>query len=409
VRDLAPPSAARLATAATVVEMPPPRPAAAPTVLDTPPEQKRPTPPPTPPATPAPEPAARPPAAAAGRARIPAWAWWVGALALVIVAVLGLRAVLGGGGDNNPAAGDDGAAATATALALAAAPTATPTDAPTRASTATATPTPTLRPTNTPRPTRTPTVTPTATPASNLPPPNPALGSTWVRPIDGMTLVYVPGGTFPMGSTDGDSDERPVHNVTLDGFWLDRTEVTNAQYARCVAAGECRVSTLANDSDFNGANYPVVGVDWYNAAAYCAWAGGRLPTEAEWEYAARGPEALRYPWGNTQPTCNIANYWGRDGGCVGGTTEVGRYPNGASWVGALDMAGNVWEWVNDWYDSGYYARSPAENPAGPSDTGRKALRGGAWYGSNPVDRAAVRGSLDPTFTDDHVGFRCAQE
>jgi formylglycine-generating enzyme required for sulfatase activity/serine/threonine protein kinase len=225
-------------------------------------------------------------------------------------------------------------------------------------------------------------------------------------PADGMVQVYVPGGTFPMGSTDGPDNERPVHDVRLDGFWLDQTEVTNSQYARCVAAGACRASRYVDDSRYNGDNYPVVGVDWHNAAAYCAWAGRRLPTEAEWEYAARGPEAFRYPWGDETPGCNIANFKN----CVGGAVEVGSYPDGASWVGALDMAGNAWEWVNDWYDAGYYANSPAENPDGPTGGRTKALRGGAWYHSSYQSvRAANRSNHDPANAYFYVGFRCAQE
>ncbi|MCA9712820.1 MAG: formylglycine-generating enzyme family protein, partial [Myxococcales bacterium] len=167
------------------------------------------------------------------------------------------------------------------------------------------------------------------------------LGDTWERLTDGMVMVYVPAGSFLMGSLgsdpDAENDELPQHRVALDGFWLDRTEVTNFQYGRCVADGDCRESSYADDADWNGRQQPVVGVSWDDAVAYCAWAGGQLPTEAQWEYAARGPESLKYPWGNDAPDETLLNY----SLSVGGTTEVGSYPAGASWVGALDMAGNV--------------------------------------------------------------------
>ena len=174
--------------------------------------------------------------------------------------------------------------------------------------------------------------------------------ATQTRPGDGMVMVYVPEGSFLMGSADGDLDaydsEFPQHQVTLDAFWLDQTEVTNGQYERCVADGECRAN-YDYGSDFTGENQPVVGVSWDDAADYCAWAGGQLPTEAQWEYAARGPESLTYPWGDSAPDLTLLNYdWN-----VGRTTDVGSYPAGASWVGVLDMAGNVYEWVADWYDA----------------------------------------------------------
>ncbi len=168
-----------------------------------------------------------------------------------------------------------------------------------------------------------------------------------------------------MGSEEGDEDEQPVHEVTLDAFWIDRTEVTNAQFAGCVADGACQppseTSSSTRDPYYGNdefADYPVIYVSWNDASEFCEWAGGRLPTEAEWEYAARGPESFTYPWGNNGPSTSLLNFDTN----VGDTSEVGSYPDGASWVGALDMAGNVWEWVNDWYDSGYYQNSPGENP-----------------------------------------------
>ncbi|MCP4360479.1 MAG: formylglycine-generating enzyme family protein [Chloroflexi bacterium] len=221
-------------------------------------------------------------------------------------------------------------------------------------------------------------------------------------------MVYVPSGTFSMGSNDSSGDERPVHDVTLDAFWIDQTEVTNEQYELCVADGECEKSTYAGDSDFNGDQQPVVGVDWNDAEVYCTWVGGRLPTEAEWEYAARGPEGSTYPWGDNSPTCDLLNYWD-DNACVGKTSAVGSYSSeGDSWVGASDMAGNVWEWVNDWYDSDYYANSSTNNPTGPSNGKYKVLRGGDWYSLADDDaRSSYRNFNRRTVRNDSFGFRCA--
>lgn len=277
-----------------------------------------------------------------------------------------------------------GTASVAQAQTQTAAPTSTlpPTHTTTATSTSTHTPTPThtptitLTPTHTPEPTETPTATPspTATLDPNLPPSDPALGSIWQRPKDKMKMLYVPPGTFPMGGSDGGGIDQLVHDVTLDGFWIDETEVTNAYYAQCVDAGECAASIYASDSIYNGDDYPVVGVSWYDADSYCNWAGGQLPTEAQWEYAARGPDGNRYPWGKDGLTCERAQF----GDCGGHTVPAGSHPEGASWIGALDMAGNVWEWVNDWFDSDYYANSPVENPAGPESGDSRVLRGGGW-------------------------------
>lgn len=223
--------------------------------------------------------------------------------------------------------------------------------------------------------------------------------------------VFVPAGSFIMGSEDGGEAERPVHEVTLDAFWLDRTEVTNVQYAACVAGGACRppgqISSFTRDSYYGNptyADYPVIYVSWDDAAAFAAWAGGRLPTEAEWEYAARGPEGPMWPWGNNGSTCELMNY----DYCVGDTSKAGSYPDGASWVAALDMVGNVWEWVNDWYASDYYSNSPRENPLGPASGERRVNRGGSWNYYVQYTRAVHRSHYDPDVRVNYVGFRVVE-
>ncbi|MFN2189886.1 MAG: formylglycine-generating enzyme family protein [Candidatus Promineifilaceae bacterium] len=229
------------------------------------------------------------------------------------------------------------------------------------------------------------------------------LGDMWVRPADGMTMVFVPAGSFPMGSEDGSADEQPVHDVTLEAFWIDQTEVSNAQYERCVSEGSCEPSDYATDDWFNGDAYPVVGVDWYDADAYCAWAKAQLPTEAQREYAARGSEGNRYPWGDAAPTCDLAQF----DGCDGDTIPVGSLPDGASWVGAFDMSGNVWEWVSDWYDPEYYETSPAENPEGPVNGDFKVLRGGSLHNDAATQLGADRNYLYPDSRINGLGFRCS--
>lgn len=239
--------------------------------------------------------------------------------------------------------------------------------------------------------------------AVEQPPRSADLGDTWVRPADGMTMVFVPAGSFPMGGEDGSADEQPVHDVALDAFWIDQTEVANAQYERCVSEGSCEPSDYAADDRFNGDAYPVVGVDWYDADAYCAWARAQLPTEAQREYAARGSEGNRYPWGDAAPTCDLAQF----DGCDGDTIPVGSLPDGASWAGAFDMSGNVWEWVSDWYDREYYEASPAENPEGPVDGDFKVLRGGSLHNDAATQRGTDRNYLYPDSRVDGLGFRCS--
>jgi serine/threonine-protein kinase len=232
-----------------------------------------------------------------------------------------------------------------------------------------------------------------------------------------MEMVYVPDGTFEMGSAEDDpsagKDEKPPHQVTLDTFWIDRYEVSNAQYTRCVETGACQASRLADTTAYNGAGYPVVGVSWGDAADYCEWVGGRLPTEAEWEYAARGPEGYIYPWGDTFDgtrvnfcDTNCPATW-KDESYDDGyewTAPVGNYPSGASWVGAEDMAGNVSEWVNDWYD-GY----PGTYHSDRFGTTYRVLRGGSSDKYEGHVRAATRGAYLPDSRNFNVGFRCVVE
>lgn len=227
---------------------------------------------------------------------------------------------------------------------------------------------------------------------------------------DGMTLLYVPAGTFSMGSVNGNHDEKPVHTVYLEAFWIDQTEVTNAMYVKCAAAEVCDEpisKSSVTRNDYYGAskfdNYPVIYVTWEDASAYCTWAGRRLPTEAEWEKAARGENGFTYPWGNDTPDNNLLNYNSH----MGDTVAVGSYPQGASPYGALDLAGNVWEWVSDWYASNYYQGSPVLNPQGPASGRDRVLRGGSWYFYNFIVRSANRGRFVPTSSYNDIGFRCA--
>ena len=263
--------------------------------------------------------------------------------------------------------------------------------------------------TSMPAPTSTETMAPTSTPIAKA---TPALGigSTFTREKDGMQMLYVPAGEFTMGSDNGASNEQPVHQVYLDAFWIDQTEVTNAMYALCVQAGTCTPPAF-NSSYTHGsyygnsqyADYPVVYVDWNQASAYCGWAGpstgsglGRLPTEAEWEKAARGTDGRTYPWGNAAPDMSLLNYNGN----MGDTTKVGSYPDGASPYGLYDMAGNVWEWVADWYSETYYQNSPASNPVG--------LDSGSWDGHVSNLRASMRVRGNPDLYSHNIGFRCAR-
>ena len=240
------------------------------------------------------------------------------------------------------------------------------------------------------------------------------------RAKDGAIMVRVPAGPFVRGSIAGvgDDDERPQRTLTIRAFYIDRTEITRAMYAGCVDSGGCKAPARAAGQ----CNWPASGRDehpincviWPEADAYCRWAGARLPTEAEWEKAARGTRGQAYPWGDEAPTCaravmpDPATPAGRGCGKVS-TWPVGSKPDGASPYGALDMSGNVWEWVADHYADSYYARAPADDPSGPSRGSPRAIRGGGWeiHDSDHL-RAANRFRFAPTFRFHGVGFRCAQ-
>ncbi|HEX2691721.1 MAG TPA: SUMF1/EgtB/PvdO family nonheme iron enzyme, partial [Kofleriaceae bacterium] len=257
-------------------------------------------------------------------------------------------------------------------------------------------------------------------------------------------MVSVPAGSFLMGSSEGEgnADEQPRHPVTLPAYCIDRTEVTVATYAACMAAGACRPAsqtvhwTNYSSEDVkhfsqwcNGMDrpdHPINCVDWEQAAAYCAWQGNRLPSEAEWEYAARGGDGRRYPWGTEAPGATRLNargreyeaikqpdealtvlMYGQDDGWVT-TAPVGRYPAGASPFGVLDMAGNVWEWTASWYGS--YSSLAETNPQGPRTGTSRVSRGGGWATFAPDKvRTPVRRWLTPATRDCDLGFRCARD
>jgi formylglycine-generating enzyme required for sulfatase activity len=272
-------------------------------------------------------------------------------------------------------------------------------------------------------------------------------GVVMIRSRDGMVMVFIPEGEFYMGSNRGDRDEKPIHKVYLDAYWIDQTEVTNRMFSQFV--DETGYQTDAEKSaqswvfveasevskweEFSGVDwrhlwgsnsnidglddYPVVHVSWDDAVAYCDWAGAHLPTEAEWERAARGQYKNIYPWGNTRPDgqrANIADVnlkvdWSQNINNDGYEfmAPVGQYPMGMSQDGVLDMAGNVWEWVADWYESDYYLKSPDKNPMGPSIGKGRVLRGGSWLSTDYNIRSTYRRGDSHDFSAINVGFRCS--
>lgn len=220
-------------------------------------------------------------------------------------------------------------------------------------------------------------------------------------------LVKVPAGDFTMGCNDAidadcSEDEKPMHTVALAAFEIGRTEVTQAQYTACVADGVCVPPTCAWNCD--DASFPASCVSWAQADSYCTWAARRLPSEAEWEKAARGDQGNKYPWGNSEPDCTLANM----AGCGNQALAAGSLEAGASPYGALDMAGNLVELVADWYDESYYGSSPGADPSGPATGTRYGGRGGGFKSDAEYLRSSKRDWYDSPDAAVSLGFRCAR-
>jgi len=265
-------------------------------------------------------------------------------------------------------------------------------------------------------------------------------------------MILIPAGEFVMGSPngEGEDDEHPKHTVYLDAYYIDQHEVTNAEYKKFIDTTSHRVPqhwwkwAWRKEAHYpiGMGRHPVVGVSWEDVNAYAQWAGKRLPTEAEWEKAARGTDGRMFPWGNKfhqdirgeRVHANIYHRYymtyGTDGTLVSyeqwnrydkyrksnlvedgykRTAPVGRFPSGASPYGVMDMAGNVLEWVADWYDSEYYMKSPERNPKGPDTGEKRVIRGGSWQGIPYYIRCAIRYYAAPNYVSQHIGFRCAKD
>jgi len=269
--------------------------------------------------------------------------------------------------------------------------------------------------------------------------PKPSQRDIFLRSSDTMTMIFIPSGSFLMGSTDIEIEdaillcqqhyrpcnrwyyerESPQHLISLNSFWIDQTEVTNRQYRRCVEAGDCPEPSICKKgeptyTDSKKADHPVICVSWDEADTYCQWAGARLPTEAEWEYAFRGTDGLIYPWGNSfdgsklnycDLNCDQPHADDQHNDSYSKTAPAGNYPQGASWRGVLGMSGNVSEWVADWYSD--YSSEPLSNPMGPESGNEKMIKGCSWFFHPTYCRGAARPSVDPDTRFDYLGFRCA--
>ena len=221
---------------------------------------------------------------------------------------------------------------------------------------------------------------------------------------DGSVLVYVPPGEFEMG--DGEGSDCPKHCVWLDGYYIGIYAVTNAQYQQSVQATGHRAPLNSRWNNSAYADHPVTGVSWEDAQAYAKWSGLSLPTEVQWEKAARGPGNTKYPWGDEWDAerCRHSGNCGSEQTC-----EVYGYPRGVSGYGCYNMSGNVWEWCEDRYEDGYYGASPGRNPRGPSGGSYRVIRGGSWrYVVARYCRAAYRNGDEPSNRDDDLGFRLAR-
>lgn len=225
---------------------------------------------------------------------------------------------------------------------------------------------------------------------------------------DGMIQLFVPEGEFLMGKEGKADADSPIHTVYLDVYWIDQTEVTNSMYEKCVAEGSCTLPATRLNPYYGNwiyRDHPVVYVSWFQANEYCTWAGRRLPTEAEWEKAARGIDKFKYPWGNATPSPRLANFSESQ---IGETVSAYRYPLGASPYGALNMVGNVREWIADWYSDTYYQESSSINPTGPEDGKERSLRSGAYDADINEILVTWRYKHEPQSAGLSRGFRCAE-
>jgi len=239
---------------------------------------------------------------------------------------------------------------------------------------------------------------------------------------DGAPLILIPAGPFLMGSNDGLPNERPEHTVTLNAYYIDQFEVTAGRYQKFIESAKRDLPPTWDDEAAQRlSDLPAVGMSWTDAAAYCKWAGRRLPTEAEWEKAARGTDGRRYPWGHMQPFVDMANYnrglWVSEAvtlvpvnsGLGGMSVRHGLKEGGKSSYGLFHMAGNAAEWVADWYGREYYQTSPDKNPTGLATGEKRVIRGGSWADLPTALRVTARFSAEPDFEDRTIGFRCATD